>query len=104
MTQNSKPTSKKGINISIMGKDFSVACPLEEQEDLLEAARFLDSNMKDIQKTGKIIGVERCAIMAALNIANDLLKLQKTTVSQSQIENRLQSLQEKIDSVLNEDV
>ncbi|MBT8114715.1 MAG: cell division protein ZapA [Arenicella sp.] len=94
--------SNKGVNISIMGRDFSVACPPHEQEDLLEAARYLDRNMKDIQKTGKIIGAERCAIMAALNISNELLKLQKSTAGQDQIQARLSSLQSKIDEVLQE--
>lgn len=102
MTQSTKSNSKKGINITIMGKDFSVAAPAEQQEDLLEAARFLDGSMKDIQKTGKIIGVERCAIMAALNITNDFLKLQKVSAQNSDIESRLQALQEKIDGVLDE--
>lgn len=92
----------KGVNISIMGRDFSVACPPNEQEDLLEAARFLDKNMKDIQKTGKIIGAERCAIMAALNITNDLLKLQKATAGQDQLKNKLDTLQAKIDAALRE--
>jgi len=67
--------SAKGVNISILGRDFSVACPPDEQEALLEAATYLDGSMKEIQKTGKIIGAERVAIMAALNITNDLLKL-----------------------------
>lgn len=92
--------SNKGVNITIMGRDFSVACPPHEQEDLLEAARYLDANMKDIQKTGKIIGAERCAIMAALNITNDLLKLRKSTAGQSQIKQRLETLQDRIDEVL----
>ena len=92
----------RGINISIMGRDFSVACPPEEQEDLLEAAQYLDKNMKEIQKTGKIIGAERCAIMAALNITNDLLKLQKSTAGQDKVQARLSSLQERIDEVLRE--
>lgn len=94
--------SSKGINISIMGRDFSVACPPEEQEDLLEAARYLDGNMKDIQKTGKIIGAERCAIMAALNITNDLLKLQRDTVGQNKVQAKLESLQSRIDDALRE--
>ena len=94
--------SSKGVNISIMGRDFSVACPPHEQDDLLEAARFLDRSMKEIQKTGKIIGAERCAIMAALNITNDLLKLQKTTLGQEKIQQRLESLQTRIDEVLHE--
>ncbi len=94
--------ASKGVNISIMGRDFSVACPPEEQEDLLEAARYLDGSMKEIQKTGKIIGAERCAIMAALNITNDLLKLQKSTVGQDKIQEKLSSLQSRIDDVLRE--
>ncbi|MFT7525348.1 MAG: cell division protein ZapA [Arenicella sp.] len=94
--------SNKGVNISIMGRDFSVACPSEEQEDLLEAARYLDGNMKEIKKTGKIIGAERCAIMAALNITNELLKLKKTTANQTQMNQRLESLQQRIDDALRE--
>ncbi len=94
--------SNKGVNISIMGREFSVACPPNEQEDLLEAARYLDRNMKEIQKSGKIIGVERCAIMAALNITNDLLLLKRTTVGENKIRERLENLQVRIDQVLKE--
>lgn len=96
----SSPKQSKGINITIMGRDFSVACPPEEQEDLMDAARFLDKNMKEIQKTGKIIGAERCAIMAALNITNDLLQLRRATAGQEKVQERLSSLQERIDEVL----
>jgi cell division protein ZapA len=92
----------KGVNITIMGKDLSVACPPQEQEDLLAAARFLDKNMKEIQKTGKVIGAERCAIMAALNITNDFLKLQRDTKGQDHVQQRLEALQSKIDDVLEE--
>ena len=92
----------KGVNITIMGRDFSVACPPDEQEDLLEAARYLDANMKDIQKTGKIIGAERCAIMAALNITNELLKLQKATAGQEQLKEKLETMQNRIDAALRE--
>jgi len=94
--------SSRGINISILGRDFSVACPPDEQDALLEAASYLDGNMKEIQKTGKIIGAERVAIMAALNITNDLLKLQKATAGQVQVQERLDSLQERIDAALRE--
>jgi len=68
----------------------------------MEASRYLDRNMKEIQKTGKIIGAERCAIMAALNITNDLLKLQKSTAGQERVAEKLASLQERIDSVLHD--
>ena len=94
--------SSKSINISIMGKDFAVACPEDEQESLLSAARYLDKSMKEIQKTGKIIGTERCAIMAALNITNDLLRLQNSSMEQNRVEAKLNSLQDRIDEVLRE--
>ena len=94
--------AKKGINININGRDFSVACPPEEQERLLEASRYLDEKMREIQKSGKIIGTERCAIMAALNITNELLELQKSTEGQRYTQSRLMALQEKINSALDE--
>ena len=98
----SNSNNSKAINISIMGRDFSVACPADEQEDLFEAARYLDNNMKEIQKTGKIIGAERCAIMAALNITNDLLALQKVSASQADMQTKLDALQQRIDNALQE--
>lgn len=94
--------SAKGVNISLLGRDFSVACPADEQESLLQAANYLDDNMKKIQKSGKIIGADRVAIMAALNITNDLLKLQKATEGQVQVQERLNSLQARIDDALRE--
>ena len=90
----------KGINISIMGREFSVACPPEEHAELMDAARYLDKNMNEIKKTGKIIGAERCAIMAALNITNDLLQLRRATAGQEHVQERLNSLQDRIDEVL----
>lgn len=98
----SSTSSSRGVNISIMGRDFSVACPPEEQDSLMEAARYLDKNMKEIQKTGKIIGAERCAIMAALNITNDLLQLQRETAGQDKVQARLEDLQQRIDDALRE--
>lgn len=98
----SNSSQSKGINVSIMGRDFSVACPADEQENLMEAARFLDKSMQEIKKTGKIIGAERCAIMAALNITNDLLQLQRATAGQEKVQEKLTSLQERIDLVLRE--
>ena len=91
-----KPT-REGVKITIAGRDFSIACPAEEEDNLQEAARYLDKNMQEIQKTGKIIGADRCAIMAALNITNELLDLKRKTAGNTDIEQRLQAMQEKID-------
>ncbi len=95
-------SSLQGVKVAIMGREFSVACLPHEEQDLIDAARYLDEKMQDIQRSGKIIGTERCAIMAALNITNDLIKERKTTHQSDEIATRLQSLQEKIDDAMGE--
>ena len=63
----------KGLQISVMGRDFRVACPENEQKGLLEAVEYLNKKMDEIRDNGKVVGLERIAIMAALNIAHELL-------------------------------
>ncbi len=63
----------KGLDVTIMGREFRVACPEGEQQALLESVAYLDRKMHDIRDKGKVIGVERIAIMAALNIAHEFL-------------------------------
>ena len=63
----------KSLQIAIMGREFRVACPENEQAGLLEAVDYLNRKMLEIRDGGKIIGLERIAIMAALNIAHEML-------------------------------
>jgi cell division protein ZapA len=65
----------RSLQISIMGREFRVACPEEEQAGLLEAVDYLNKKMLEIRDGGKIIGLERIAIMAALNIAHEMLSM-----------------------------
>ena len=65
----------KGLQISVMGREFRVACPENEQKGLLEAVAYLDKKMHEIRDNGKVVGLERIAIMAALNIAHELLSI-----------------------------
>ena len=90
----------EGVTVSIMGKEFMVACPEGEREALTAAATFLDRKMREIQESGKVIGTERCAIMAALNIANDLLDLRRRGTTTPDVDQKLRFLQTKIDAVL----
>ncbi len=62
------------IKVQILGKEYPVACPADEQHELLLAARYLDEKMREIRDIGRIIGTERIAVMAALNIAHELLQ------------------------------
>lgn len=93
--------------VRLLDKDYAVACPPEEREALLDSARLLDSKMREIRDSGKIIGTERIAVMAALNLAHELL-LQRSLQSDKagisdDIRYRLRMLQERIEAVLEED-
>jgi cell division protein ZapA len=93
-------TVPAGVNVSIMGKEFMVACAEGEREALTAAASFLDRKMREIQESGKVIGTERCAIMAALNITHDLLDLRKRGDITPDVSQKLRFLQSKIEAVL----
>lgn len=62
------------FSVSILDKEYQVACPPEQQAELLLSARHLDEQMRAIRATGKVIGLERIAVMAALNISHQLLQ------------------------------
>ena len=66
--------SSAPIKVQILGKEYPVSCPVDEQHELLIAARYLDDKMRQIRDSGRIIGTERIAVMAALNIAHELLQ------------------------------
>lgn len=63
----------RSIDIHILGRSFKVACSREEESALVAAADYLDGKMRAIRDNSKIIGAERIAIMAGLNLAHDLL-------------------------------
>jgi cell division protein ZapA len=63
----------KALQVNIMGREFRVACPEQEQKGLLEAVEYLNRRMQEVKSGGKVIGLERIAIMAALNIAHEFL-------------------------------
>jgi cell division protein ZapA len=68
----STPTNVS-LDVAIMGREFRVACPESERESLLQSVAYLDRKMREIRDHGKVIGLERIAIMAALNITHDYL-------------------------------
>jgi len=63
----------KTIEISILGRSYKIACKEGEREALMEAVAYLDGKMGEIKNTGKVSGVDRIAVMAALNIAHEFL-------------------------------
>jgi cell division protein ZapA len=90
------------VTVNILDKEYRISCLPEERESLLQAAAYLDGQMREIRQGGRIIGTERVAVMAALNITNDLLSSQQRKEDGSQnISRRIKSLQEKIEIALN---
>lgn len=68
------PTPRNvSLDVTIMGREFRISCPEDERDGLLQAVTYLDRKMREIRETGKVIGLERIAIMAALNITHDFL-------------------------------
>lgn len=66
--------SAETVIVKILGKDYQVACPPGQHEALIESASYLDAQMGIIRQNGKVIGLERIAVMAALNISYELLQ------------------------------
>jgi cell division protein ZapA len=92
----------KGICVKILDREFQVACPRDQEQALRDAARYLDAQMRKIRQTGRVIGVERVATMAALNIANELLTLRNSDSGHDRalFSERLKNLQARIDGAL----
>ena len=89
------------LDVSILDRDFRVACPQEERAELLDAVAYLDKNMREIRDAGKITSVERIAIMAALNIAHELLTTRLGNgFDMSDFKRRMENMQAAIDTVL----
>jgi len=88
------------VTIKILDKEFRIACPESEHDSLLASAHYLNTRMKEVRDSG-VVGQDRIAIMAALNMAHDLLsqKGQSENYVKS-MSSRIQSLQEKIETAL----
>ncbi|MFC3152477.1 cell division protein ZapA [Litoribrevibacter euphylliae] len=85
------------VKVSILDKEYLVNCPSEARASLEQSARHLDHKMREIRSTGKVIGLERIAVMAALNISHEALSREQSKgVSQDQ----LQQLADRLDAAL----
>lgn len=89
------------ISVRILEKEYQVACPVEERSDLLDSAEYLNGKMREIRDGGQVVGLDRIAVMAALNLTNELLKLrQQGTSMEADVGNRLRLLRERVESAL----
>lgn len=92
----------KGLQINVMGREFRVACPENEQKGLLEAVDYLNKKMGEIRDNGKVIGLERIAIMAALNIAHELLSTRVGGFDIAQLKRRMESMETMLDQAMHD--
>jgi cell division protein ZapA len=89
------------INISILDKEYKIACPSGEQPALLASAEYLDSKMREVRDSGSVIGSERIAVITALNIAHELLNSsQQSDQLDKGLSPRLKGLENKISEAL----
>ena len=89
------------VSISILGKEYLIACQENEKTQLLSSASYLDKKMREIRDHGKVIGTDRIAVMAALNIAHELLHNKGDLVmANPEVEGLIRTIQEKIEEAL----
>lgn len=91
----------RALDVTILDREFRVACPPDEEAELLAAVGYLDQKMREISAAGKIVSVERIAIMAALNIAHELLTTKVSGgLDVADFKRRMQSMCSSVDEAL----
>jgi len=90
------------VTVNILGKEYQVSCPENEKAALIASASMLHDNMEKIRTTGKIVGLDRIAVMAALNLAHDLISLQNGSENQEDSNKRLLQMKDKVSVFLDE--
>jgi len=90
------------VSVRILEKEYQVSCPAHERADLLDSAEFLNARMREIRDSGKVVGLDRIAVMAALNIANELLHARaRTRELEGRFGSRLKVMADRVESALN---
>ena len=90
------------VSVRILEKEDQVACLPEERSELLDSAEHLNTRMREIRDAGNIVGLDRIAVMAALNLAHELLKVRgRGETVDADVGQRVRQLRERVESVLN---
>jgi cell division protein ZapA len=89
------------VSVRILDKEYQVACPASERTDLLDSAEVLNAKMREIRDSGRVVGLDRIAVMAALNMANDLLHAQaRDRLIDNDFSSRLKVISERVENAL----
>ena len=90
------------VTVKILDKDYQVACPEEQEAQLKSSAKYLDKQMRGIRDTGKVIGLERIAVMAALNIGYELLQASDSADAAPPSGDSVKRINRKLDDALHD--
>jgi cell division protein ZapA len=89
------------VSVRIMEKEYVIACPYEERTALLDTAEFLNARMREVRDSGKVVGLDRIAVMVALNLANELLRLKNQDARlESEASGRVRALRERVEGAI----
>lgn len=88
------------VSVRILEKEYQVACLPEERSELLDSAEYLNGKMREIRDAGNIVGLDRIAVMAALNLAHELLKRNRSDAIESEVSERVRQMRERVESAL----
>ena len=89
------------VSVRILDKEYQIACPAGERTDLLDSAEVLNAKMLEIRDTGRIVGLDRIAVMAALNMANDMLHAQsRDRTLEGDVSSRLKLISDRVENAL----
>lgn len=88
------------VNVTILDKEYQVACPPDEVDALTASAQYLDTQMIEIRESGKIFGLDRIAVMAALNITNEYLNKQQVETTEHVVGSKVQALSKRVSQAL----
>ena len=89
--------SKEGVKVVIMDREFTIACKKNDRDDLLDAAVHLDKQLRVVQAQSKVVGLEHCAVITALNLSNELLQLRQNSQVPGDLNARLQALTTRVE-------
>ena len=91
----------KTVEVNLLGRTYRVACSDAEREALLQAVVYLDTKMNEIRKAGKVMGAERIAVMAALNVAHELLSVKLGAgFDVGQAKQRISAIESQLDAAI----
>src|SRR5256885_16220315 len=92
---------QKTVEVSLLGRTYRVACSDAERDALMQAVAYLDAKMNEIRKAGKVMGAERIAVMAALNVAHELLSMKiGSGFDMGQAKRRISPIESQIDAAI----